>query len=94
MPNTITERAGFGQPETDAPLLDTTAYGAGPDNSITDTSESAAITHHVATIDGVPIPYTATAGHLVAVDPSSSKPAAKFFYVAFTADGAVRRRAR
>ena len=28
------------------------------------------------------------AGHLVAVDPSSSKPNAKFFYVGFTADGA------
>src|SRR5690349_4602438 len=32
--------------------------------------------------------YTATAGHLVTVDPSSSKPTAKIFYVAFTADPA------
>ncbi|MGH7117893.1 MAG: S10 family peptidase [Acetobacteraceae bacterium] len=81
--------AGFGNPtgNPDQPLLDTTAYGAGPDDSITDTSEKAAITRHVATLGGLPIPYTATAGHLVAVDPSSSKPAASFFYVAFTADG-------
>ena len=35
------------------------------------------------------IAYTATAGHLVAVDPVSSKPSAKFFYVAFTKDGAA-----
>jgi carboxypeptidase C (cathepsin A) len=88
MLDTITANAGFGQSDpADQPFLDTTAYGAGPDDSITDTNENAAITHHVATLGGVAIPYTATAGHLVAVDPSSSKPAAKFFYVAFTADG-------
>jgi carboxypeptidase C (cathepsin A) len=87
MQSTITDHAGFGQPGSDQPLLDTTAYGAGPDDSITDTTENAAITHHVASFGGVPIPYTASAGHLVAVDPLSSKPAAKFFYVAFTADG-------
>ncbi len=70
------------------PYLDTTAYGSGPDDSITDVTEAAAITHHVATVGGASIAYTATAGHLVAVDPVSSKPSAKFFYVAFTRDGA------
>ena len=88
MPIAITQHGGFGQSApADQPFLDTTAYGSGPDDSITDTTEAAAVTHHVATLGGVPVPYTATAGHLVAVDPSSSKPAAKFFYVAFTADG-------
>ena len=72
----------------DVPVLDTTAYGAGPNDSVTDTSETAAVTHHTATIGGKPIAYTARAGHLVAVDPSSSQPTAKFFYVAFTIDGA------
>ena len=81
--------AGFGQSApADQPLLDTTAYGSGPDDQITDTTEAAAVTHHVASFGGVPLPYTATAGHLVAVDPVSSRPAAKLFYVAFTADGA------
>jgi carboxypeptidase C (cathepsin A) len=42
------------------------------------------------TIDGKQVAYTATAGHLVAVDPTSSKPAAKIFYVGFTADGASK----
>jgi carboxypeptidase C (cathepsin A) len=88
MPDTVVAHAGFGQPTADQPLLDTTAYGSGPDDSITDTTEAAAVTHHTVTVGGAPIAYTATAGHLVAVDPSSSKPAAKFFYVAFTADGA------
>jgi carboxypeptidase C (cathepsin A) len=86
----IAAHTGFGQPSAaDQPVLDTTAYGSGPDDSITDVAEAAAITHHTVTIGGVPIAYTATSGHLVAVDPSSSKPAAKFFYVAFTADGAA-----
>ena len=82
----------FNQPggqTADQPYLDTTAYGSGPDDSITDVTEAAAVTHHVATIGGVSIAYTATAGHLVAVDPISSKPSAKFFYVAFTRDGAA-----
>jgi carboxypeptidase C (cathepsin A) len=74
-------------PAGDQPFLDTTAYGSGPDDSITDATENAAVTHHVAVLNGGALPYTARAGHLVAVDPSSSKPAAKFFYVAFTADG-------
>lgn len=76
------------QPLVDHPLFDPTAYGNGPDDSVSDATESAAITHHKVTVGGKPIPYTATAGHLVAVDPSSSQPAAKIFYVAFTADGA------
>jgi len=70
----------------DQPLSDTTAYGNGPLDSITDVTESAAITHHTTEIGGNDIVYTATAGHLVTVNPSSSQPAAKIFYVAFTAD--------
>jgi carboxypeptidase C (cathepsin A) len=73
---------------SDQPYFDSTPYGNGPDDSVTDVSENAAITHHSIVIGGKTIPYTATAGHLVTVDPSSSQPAAKMFYVAFTADGA------
>ncbi len=77
-------------PPADQPFFDPTAYGNGPDDGVGDTSEAAAITHHSATVGGRTIAYTATAGHLVAVDPSSSLPAAKIFYVAFTADGAAK----
>ena len=76
----------------DQPFFDPVAYGNGPDDSVTDTTEAAAITHHTILIDGKRIAYTATAGHLVTVDPSSSQPAAKLFYVAFTADGAKEKR--
>lgn len=72
----------------DQPFSDQTAYGNGPDDSITDHSENAAITHHEIELGGKTIAYTATAGHLVTVDPSSSLPAAKMFYVSFTVDTA------
>lgn len=49
----------------DQPLLDTTAYGFGKDDSITDAAEAAAITQHTVTIKGTAISYTARAGHLV-----------------------------
>jgi carboxypeptidase C (cathepsin A) len=88
MSASISNRTSFGSSgPADLPFTDTTAYGSGPDDSVTDVTEAAAVTHHVVTVGGAPIAYTATAGHLVAVDPLSSKPAAKFFYVAFTADG-------
>ncbi|HEY1996856.1 S10 family peptidase [Paraburkholderia sp.] len=69
------------------PFFDPVAYGNGPDDSVTDASENAAITKYSITIGGRKIAYTATAGHLVIVDPSSSVPNAKMFYVAFTQDG-------
>jgi carboxypeptidase C (cathepsin A) len=70
----------------DQPYSDPTAYGNGPADSVTDATENAAITHHTVALGGREMTYTATAGHLVTVDPSSSKPAAKIFYVAFTED--------
>ena len=71
----------------DKPYFDPVAYGNRADDSITDTNEDGAITHHVVTINGKSIQYTATAGHLVTTDPGSSQPNAKIFYVAYTADG-------
>ncbi|WP_144113464.1 S10 family peptidase [Paraburkholderia sp. BCC1886] len=70
----------------DQPFFDPVAYGNGPDDSVTETTETAAVTHHSTTIGGHRIAYTATAGHLVIVDPSSSQPEARMFYVAFTQD--------
>jgi len=71
----------------DEPFFDTTPYGSGKDDSVSDVTENAAITHHTLAIDGTSISYTATAGHLVTTDLYSAQPAAKIFYVAFTADG-------
>ncbi|SFI34930.1 Carboxypeptidase C (cathepsin A) [Collimonas sp. OK307] len=74
----------------DQPYFDPTAYGNGPADSVTDSSENAAITHHSVKIGKRTYPYTATAGHLVAVDADNSQPAAKIFYVALTVDGSDR----
>ncbi|MFJ2987234.1 S10 family peptidase [Collimonas sp. NPDC087041] len=71
----------------DQPFFDPLAYGNGPADAVTDSSENAAITHHNTTIGQHVYNYTASAGHLVAVDANSSQPAAKMFYVAFTVDG-------
>jgi carboxypeptidase C (cathepsin A) len=74
--------------ETDQPLLDITPYGFGQDDWIADATENAAVTQHTVTINRKTISYTARAGHLVTTDLYSSKPVAKIFYVAFTANGA------
>jgi carboxypeptidase C (cathepsin A) len=73
----------------DQPLVDTTPYGYGPDDSVSDVTENAAITHHMLTLNGKSIAYTARAGHLVTTDSYSSRPGAKLFYVAFTVDDAT-----
>ncbi|MGI4984758.1 MAG: S10 family serine carboxypeptidase-like protein [Janthinobacterium lividum] len=73
----------------DHAFFDPVAYGNGPDDSVTDITETAAITHHTMTLGGKTLAYTASAGHLVIVDPSSSQPEAKLFHVAFTLDGAA-----
>ena len=70
----------------EGPLLDVTPYGSGKDDSTSDATECASVTQHSLTINGVPILYTARAGHLVTTDPYSALPAAKIFYVAFTAN--------
>jgi carboxypeptidase C (cathepsin A) len=75
-------------PEQDQPLADPVAYGNGPQDSVSNVAEAAAVTRHRIVLGGKEIAYTARAGHLVTVDPSSSKPEAAIFYVAFTADAA------
>ena len=72
--------------DDEQPLSDTTEYGSGPDDSISDATENAAVTQHSITINGKTISYTARAGHLVTYDQYSARPSAKIFYVSFTAN--------
>ncbi len=74
----------------DQPLFDATPYRYGRDDSISISyaTENAAITQHKLTIKKTTIAYTARTGHLVTTDPDSPEPAAKIFYVSFTANGA------
>jgi len=68
------------------PLPDAAPYGYGKDDSVSDTTENAAITHKEIILNGTTIPYTARAGHLVTTDLYNAQPAAKIFYVSFIAN--------
>ncbi|WDD96520.1 peptidase S1 [Burkholderia sp. FERM BP-3421] len=70
----------------DQPYVDNDVYGTGPTASVSDATEGASVVHRQVTIGGKVVQYTATAGHLTTIDPVTSKPNAKMFYVAYTQD--------
>ena len=84
--NTASASPSTAAPPPDKPLVDNDIYGSGPNDAVSDATESAAVTHHQVTVNGKTIAYTATAGHLVTIDASTSQPNAKVFYVAYTQD--------
>ncbi len=75
----MSEAVNSQSPAPDQPLRDATPYGYGKDDSVTDTTENAAITQKRITLNGKPIPYTASAGHLVTTELYSAQPTAKIF---------------
>ncbi|HUJ00463.1 MAG TPA: peptidase S1 [Usitatibacter sp.] len=75
-------------PPTGSSFTDPVVYSSVGTASLFGAQEISAVTRHQAVIGGTTLDYTATAGHLTAVDPSSSAPEASFFYVAYTLDGA------
>jgi carboxypeptidase C (cathepsin A) len=77
-----------GDIQGDGPILDQTPYGSGKDDSISNATEIASVTHHSVVINKESISYTAHTGHLVVADQNTALPAARIFYVAFTADDA------
>ncbi|KML56861.1 hypothetical protein VL15_15675 [Burkholderia cepacia] len=72
----------------DQPYLDNTAYDTTATGSLPSATEAAAVTHHRITLNGKPLTYTATAGHLTVRDPNTNAPTASIFYTAYTLDGA------
>ncbi|PAK10343.1 peptidase S1 [Burkholderia ubonensis] len=72
--------------QADQPFVDTDVYGTGPNDAVTDATEGAAVVHRQVSIGGKVVKYTATAGHLTTIDPVTSQPNAKMFYVAYTQD--------
>jgi carboxypeptidase C (cathepsin A) len=87
--STLTACGGGGQAQpADLPFDDKTLYSAAPDAALTSATEGAAVTHGVLTVEGQKIPYTATAGHLTAVDSASKAARASMFYVAYTVERA------
>lgn len=70
----------------DEPFNDNTAYGGGPKDFVISPTERAAVSHHRITVNGQTLSYTARAGHLTTIDPSTSKANASMFYISYTLD--------
>ncbi len=69
-------------------FLDPNQYSGTASASLSSPNETTASAHRSLTLGGTAIVYTATAGHLSALD-STQAPEASIFYVAYTADGAA-----
>jgi len=68
-------------------LTDATVYSSAVDASLPGAVEAAAVSAQMLTANGQTLSYTATAGHLIARDPTGV-PEASMFYVAYTLPGA------
>jgi len=68
--------------------VDPTRYSMAATDSVSPPSEATSVTHHSLTLGGSAVAYTATAGHLTALD-ATQAPEASIFYVAYTADGSA-----
>ena len=68
--------------------VDANRYSVAASGSLSTPNEANAVTHGSLTLAGTAIPYTATTGHLSALDANQAAEAS-IFYVAYTADGAV-----
>jgi carboxypeptidase C (cathepsin A) len=77
---------GGGGPDT-VRFVDPNQYSMLAGASLATPNEATAVTHHSLTLGGAAIAYTATAGHLSALDANRAAEAS-VFYVAYTADGA------
>jgi len=72
-------------PAADGGLDDTTVYSSAVDASLPGAVEASVVTQHSLVLDGQRLDYSATAGHLIAREPSGAQRAeAKMFYVAYT----------
>jgi len=78
---------GGGGGDASAPagaVQDTTPWSTARLGSVADPGESASVTAHSVVVNGSTIEYTATAGHLTALDAATQDHEAAMFYVAYT----------
>ena len=80
---------GTGNPLPPGTFTDPVTYSGAPGASLANPQETSVATQHSFTLGGTLINYTATAGHLNAVNLGNQQPEASFFYVAYTKDGAA-----
>jgi carboxypeptidase C (cathepsin A) len=67
--------------------LDANVYSTAALAKLGSPNETSATSHGTSTLGGTALPWTATAGHLTAVDTGTNNPEASFFYVSYTGDG-------
>ncbi len=67
-------------------LTDPVFYSSAPGAALPGAAELTAVTHHQITLGGNKLNYTATAGHMSALNLASGAPEASFFYAAYTLD--------
>jgi len=81
-----------GNPATPPPVTsdytDSVAYSSAATASLAGAQEISAVTKHQLVLGGTTLNYTATVGHLTALQLGTNAPEASFFYVAYTLDGA------
>jgi carboxypeptidase C (cathepsin A) len=84
---------GSGAPPPPPPpqvqYTDPQVYSSAPAASLGSPNEITAVTQHRITLDGRAFDYTATVGHLTALQNGSGPARASFFYVAYTQNGAA-----
>lgn len=80
---------GGSSSDTSHQTTDSVPYSTRADASLSSAQEFGVVTQHHISLNGSDIAYTATAGHLTAMSPSTGKPEATVFYVAYTANNAA-----
>lgn len=73
-------------PSLPSAFTDPVTYSSNANDSLAGASEIVAVTQHQLVLGGTTLNYTATAGHLTALAPTTGAPEASFFYVAYTLD--------
>lgn len=76
-------------PPSSTQYTDPTFYSSAPAASLASAQEITAVTRRSQVMAGQPLNYTATVGHLTALERGTGPVQASFFYVAYTLDGAA-----
>jgi carboxypeptidase C (cathepsin A) len=76
-------------PPTAGNYTDPLGYTSAAAGQLTNPNEIVAVSRRQVTIDGQVVNYTATVGHLIALERGTGSQKASFFYAAYTLDGAA-----
>src|SRR3954468_10700036 len=78
-----------GPPPVNGSFADPNVYSSNGAASLSAPNENVATTHRQMVVNGTTLNYTATVGHMTALQLATRAPEASFFYVAYTLDSAA-----